>query len=126
MLIAVEASTCATTDSACACHDEDLNTQATTCITANCTVRESLTTKNLTSTSCGIAPYVDHSYVRILAVFVSLSAVSVLLRVAARLQARVPVWWDDIIITLSFVSKPLTPDPWRMLYADDCIPPSRS
>ncbi|KAL7624459.1 hypothetical protein AAE478_006024 [Parahypoxylon ruwenzoriense] len=113
VLIAVEDSTCSITNQTCVCHDETFNTHATACVAANCTVREGLFTKNLTSTSCGIAPRVDHSYVPVLITFVALSAVSVLIRVIARLQARVPVWWDDFIITLSFVRWLLAPEVFR-------------
>ncbi|KAI1078725.1 hypothetical protein F5B20DRAFT_547059 [Whalleya microplaca] len=103
MLTAVVASRCAITNQTCVCHDEDLNTKATVCVAANCTIRESLFTKNLTSVACGIAPSVNHSYVPVLIIFTTFSAVSVFLRVIARIQARVPVWWDDFIITLSFL-----------------------
>lgn len=33
----------------------------------------------------------------------ALGAISVLLRVVARLKAGYPVWWDDFMIALSFV-----------------------
>lgn len=33
----------------------------------------------------------------------ALGAVSVFLRVVARLKAGYPVWWDDFMIALSFV-----------------------
>ncbi|KAH8203898.1 hypothetical protein TruAng_001962 [Truncatella angustata] len=108
MLAAVKGSTCAIanqTNQTCVCHNEDLNAYATACITASCTIREALFTKNLTSTSCGIAPTVDHIYVTTSIIFVALSAICILLRVTARLQAKIPVWWDDFIITLSFVPR---------------------
>ncbi|KAI1381967.1 hypothetical protein F4677DRAFT_400427 [Hypoxylon crocopeplum] len=103
VLTAVEDSVCAITNQTCVCHDEDLNAKATACVTMNCTIREALFTKDLTYTSCGIAPGVDHSYMPITISFTALSAVAILLRVVARIQARVPVWWDDFIISLSFL-----------------------
>ncbi|KAI3320288.1 hypothetical protein HD806DRAFT_538477 [Xylariaceae sp. AK1471] len=103
LLTVVEEPTCAITDQACGCHNEDLNAKASACVDASCTIREALTTMNLTSTACGIAPHVNHSYVPVFIAFVSLSAISVLLRVITRLHTKVPVWWDDFIITLSFV-----------------------
>ncbi|KAI2628239.1 hypothetical protein GGS21DRAFT_492888 [Xylaria nigripes] len=103
LISAVEGSTCAVTDQACVCHNADLNAKATACVASSCTVKESLFTMNLTSTACGISPHVDHSYVPVFIAFVTLSAVSVLLRVIARLHTRVPVWWDDFIISLSFL-----------------------
>ncbi|KAH6646169.1 hypothetical protein BKA67DRAFT_541154 [Truncatella angustata] len=123
MLAAVKGSTCAIanqTNQACVCHNEDLNAYATACITASCTIREALFTKNLTSTSCGIAPTVDHIYVTTSIIFVALSAICILLRVTARLQAKIPVWWDDFIITLSFVlaSHGLGSDIWAVSFDD--------
>ncbi|KAF7538290.1 hypothetical protein G7054_g3068 [Neopestalotiopsis clavispora] len=103
LVTAIYESTCAITNSTCVCRDEELNTKATACITESCTVREGLFTKNLTSTSCGIAPHVDHSFLTPGIVFVTLSAISVGLRIVARIQAKLPVWWDDFIITLSFM-----------------------
>lgn len=104
MVITVEDSNCANSDRNCLCHNKHLNTQATACVTESCTVREALSTKNLTSTSCGISPTVDHSYVPVLMAFTVIAAVCVLLRVIARLKTRFPVWWDDLIVALSFVS----------------------
>ncbi|KAI1634613.1 hypothetical protein F4809DRAFT_651712 [Biscogniauxia mediterranea] len=104
ILDSVENSTCANTNQTCVCHDEAFNAQATACVAASCTVREALSTKNLTSTACGIAPETDYYYVPIIVVFITLCTISVAARVIARLQARIPVWWDDFIITLSFLS----------------------
>lgn len=70
---------------------------------SSCTVQQALFTKNLTSTACGISPHVDHSYMAPTIAFVVLSAVVVSLRVISRVQAKPAVWWDDFIITLSFV-----------------------
>ncbi|KAK2599438.1 hypothetical protein N8I77_011192 [Diaporthe amygdali] len=104
LMTAASDSSCAITNQTCVCHDEGLNTQATACILESCTVREALSTKNLTSTYCGIIPATIPSYVPVIVTFVVLCAVSILLRVIARLKTRVPVWWDDFIITLSFLS----------------------
>ncbi|KAI0842642.1 hypothetical protein F5Y06DRAFT_131966 [Hypoxylon sp. FL0890] len=103
ILTAVESSTCAITNQTCICYDGDLNAKATTCINANCTIREALFTKNLTSTSCGLTPATNSVYIPIDITFITLAAISVLLRVVARLQMRVPMWWDDFTITLSFL-----------------------
>ncbi|KAI0599540.1 hypothetical protein F4775DRAFT_591328 [Biscogniauxia sp. FL1348] len=103
ILDSVEDSTCASGNQTCVCHDEAFNAQATACVAANCTVREALSTKNLTSTACGIAPETEYYYVPIIIVFITLCAISVTARIFARLQARIPVWWDDFIITLSFL-----------------------
>lgn len=105
-MTAVEDSDCPVSNQTCICHNKNLNAQATACVTAGCTIRESLFTKNLTSTSCGISPTVDHSYVPVLMAFTAIAAVCVMLRVIARLKAKVPVWWDDFIVVMSFVSRP--------------------
>lgn len=102
-LDAIGNSSCTISDQACVCRDEDLETQATACIMETCTVREALFTKNLTATSCGIAPNIGPSYVPVFMALTALCAASVLLRVVARLKAGYPVWWDDFIISLSFV-----------------------
>ncbi|KAI0377676.1 hypothetical protein F5Y04DRAFT_263932 [Hypomontagnella monticulosa] len=103
MLTAVGASSCAVSNQTCLCHDQAFNTKATVCITANCTIREAFFTKNLTSTSCGIEPTVDHSFYPVFITFLILAAISLLLRIIARFQARLPMWWDDFFITLPFL-----------------------
>ncbi|KAI0505356.1 hypothetical protein F5B22DRAFT_628298 [Xylaria bambusicola] len=103
LISAIGESTCIATNQTCICSNQELNARATGCITQNCTIRETLTTQNLTSTLCGIAPRVDHSYVSVLIAFVTVSAVCVSLRVIARLHTRVPLWWDDFVVALSFL-----------------------
>lgn len=110
LLNAIDNSSCAISDQACVCYDEDLNVQATACIMESCTVREALSTKNLTATSCGIAPNIGASYVPLFMAMTALCAVSILLRVVARLKAGYPVWWDDFIIGVSFVGSTLHPE----------------
>lgn len=105
LITAIDNSSCAITNETCVCHDEALSAQATACIEESCTVREALSTKNQTSVSCGIEPNVGPSYVPAFMALTALCAVSVLLRVIARLKAGYPVWWDDFIITLSFVGQ---------------------
>ncbi|KAI0968281.1 hypothetical protein F4678DRAFT_443903 [Xylaria arbuscula] len=100
---AIEESTCAATNQTCVCTNQELNARATSCVTESCTIREVLTTQNLTSALRGITPRVDHSYVSILIAFVTVSAVCVSLRVIARLYDRVPVWWDDFVVAMSFL-----------------------
>lgn len=107
LITAIENSSCAITNQTCICYDEDLSAQATACIQDSCTVREALSTKNLTSTSCGIPPTTGPSYVPVFMTMTVLCAGSVLLRVVARLKAGYPVWWDDFIISLSFVGSAL-------------------
>lgn len=109
LINAIGNSSCAISDQACVCYDEDLNVQATACIMESCTVRVALSTKNLTATSCGISPNIGASYVPLFMAMTALCAVSILLRVVARLKAGYPVWWDDFIIGVSFVGSTLRP-----------------
>jgi hypothetical protein len=90
-------------DQPCVCASEDLTLQTTDCVLANCTITEGLLTRNLTSGACGRLPRVEHNYVSVLIAFFVLAAVAVLLRLVARVKARVPMWWDDLIIGFSFL-----------------------
>lgn len=103
LLTAVLESPCNLTDQACVCTNAHLQAQSTACVIESCTIREGLLTRNLTSTGCGVLPRQEHNYLIVLVVFFALSALAVFLRIVARLQARVPMWWDDFIIGLSFV-----------------------
>lgn len=87
----------------CICYNEDLSAQATACIKQNYIMREALSTKNMTATSCGISPTIGPSYVPVFIALTTIYAISLLLRIAVRLKAGYPIWWDNFIITLSFV-----------------------
>ncbi|KAI0479211.1 hypothetical protein GGR56DRAFT_665046 [Xylariaceae sp. FL0804] len=101
---AIQGSSCAATNQTCICSNEELNTVSKACTIANCTVREALFTQNLTSVSCGIAPRVDLSYIPITTSFLALAGLAVSLRIVARLQAKLPIWWDDFFVVISFFS----------------------
>ncbi|KAF2968351.1 hypothetical protein GQX73_g5201 [Xylaria multiplex] len=104
LITTIVESTCDVANQTCVCSNQDLNARATACVTASCTIREALATHNLTSTLCGIAPRVDHSSSPILIAFVTLSAISVSLRIITRLHDKAPIWWDDFVIAVSFLS----------------------
>ncbi|KAK2598161.1 hypothetical protein QQS21_005712 [Conoideocrella luteorostrata] len=55
---AVLHSTCAPTDAACICADEQIQVSSTSCIQASCSLKDALSTKNTTSTACN-APIRD-------------------------------------------------------------------
>lgn len=121
---AIENSSCAITNQTCLCYDEALNAEATACIRDSCTVREALSTKNSTSTSCGISPATGPSYVPVFMTMTVLCAVSILLRVVARMRAGYPVWWDDFIISLSFLGCiAFTTIAWKSKYIKICTAP---
>ncbi|CDM36432.1 Extracellular membrane protein, CFEM domain [Penicillium roqueforti FM164] len=53
MMTSVSQSSCKTTDQACLCNDVHYTAVLQECVLANCTIRESLTTKNVTTSACG-------------------------------------------------------------------------
>lgn len=96
-------SNCSLTDTACICSNKELQDNVSSCVLQNCSVRESLTTKNITATQC-------HQPVRNKGNFVSvtayaLGALSLLaygLRIASRFsQSLNSFGWDDLFITLA-------------------------
>jgi uncharacterized membrane protein YgcG len=103
LLQAVLESSCQLGDTACVCANPEITLQGTECVVANCTIRDALRTQNLTSNDCDIPPRVRDAPTVIFAVFFGISAAAILLRIVARLQARVPMWWDDLIIGVSFL-----------------------
>ncbi|KAK4167047.1 hypothetical protein QBC43DRAFT_204938 [Cladorrhinum sp. PSN259] len=88
-------SACALADNACRCADTAYQSQATACVLGACSVRDSLTTRNLTSTVCSIKPYVNHSAKPVYITMAIISGIFVALRFVARGRATVKVWWDD-------------------------------
>ncbi|KAK3319855.1 hypothetical protein B0T19DRAFT_273425 [Cercophora scortea] len=93
---AISNSTCTLTDVNCICSTASLNNAAAACMMTTCTVRESLTAKNITSHLCGVEPDNDDEIVTIFAVFISLTMVAVALRVLARILTSAYFWWDDL------------------------------
>ncbi|KAK3693404.1 hypothetical protein B0T22DRAFT_505145, partial [Podospora appendiculata] len=93
---AIANSTCSLEDTACQCSDAALNNQASGCILATCTVKEALTTLNITTAQCGVAPHVDHSHIPPLIAFIALAASAVVFRLIARVVTKNHFWWDDL------------------------------
>ncbi|KAF2085510.1 putative integral membrane protein [Saccharata proteae CBS 121410] len=56
VLQAFEASNCSVTDLHCICTNQELNAQATTCTESSCSHKDTLTTRNVTLSSCGYEP----------------------------------------------------------------------
>ncbi|KAJ0415818.1 GMC oxidoreductase [Aspergillus carlsbadensis] len=57
---AISQSSCAPTNQTCMCTDEDFTGMVELCVAESCSIREALTTKNVSSTSCG-APIRDRT-----------------------------------------------------------------
>ncbi|KAL3474065.1 integral membrane protein [Aspergillus californicus] len=89
-------SACAADDQNCICTNVDLNEGLNVCVSANCTVKEGLTTLNATETTCG-APIRDQTSLSIVIPAVGICAVLfVVLRVYTRLViAKLEIGLDD-------------------------------
>lgn len=98
---AVLNSTCTATDVPCICADSALQGQARQCILASCTVREQLTTLNITNGQCGIFPGHDRSWVPPMIFFIALAGVIFVLRLVSRIVCHTKLWWDDFFNLLA-------------------------
>ncbi|KAK8093579.1 hypothetical protein PG997_000264 [Apiospora hydei] len=86
LLTAVSQSPCAPGNQTCLCTNAPLQNSVTACVSASCTIKEALFTKNLTETNCH-APVRDKAdlYNNISIIFGVLSGFFVLLRLAFKL-----------------------------------------
>ncbi|KAK1752350.1 hypothetical protein QBC47DRAFT_390323 [Echria macrotheca] len=94
---------CNITDIACICPNEGIWTQATACVMSACTVRETLTTKNITHHVCTFPVEVDDDIVPALSVFIGLASLAVVLRILARVLTSAFFWWDDLCNFIAMV-----------------------
>ncbi|KAL2846401.1 hypothetical protein BJY01DRAFT_234642 [Aspergillus pseudoustus] len=98
-------SPCTATNQTCMCTDEDFTGMVELCVLQSCTVRESLTTKNITSTSCG-APVRDRTKVVSIAGLAgcALAVFFFGLRIIARLPCcGGQIGWDDWTMGLTML-----------------------
>ncbi|ESZ93409.1 hypothetical protein SBOR_6202 [Sclerotinia borealis F-4128] len=102
---AIADSTCSLTDQQCICTNVPLNTQVDECVLGSCTVKETLTTKNVTSVACN-APVRDKRelYNWISNSFVIASWLSYVARIAARFTSDTEFWWDDYMATVVMIA----------------------
>ncbi|KAH9204947.1 hypothetical protein DL95DRAFT_255244, partial [Leptodontidium sp. 2 PMI_412] len=98
---ALRNSTCSATDKACVCADAVLNTQVSICVQSSCSIKEQLTTMNITSITCS-APVRNKTkvYRNVGITFYTLSILSVALRFIAQFKRGFSIWYDDWIIVL--------------------------
>ncbi|KAL3445017.1 hypothetical protein BJX65DRAFT_282564 [Aspergillus insuetus] len=83
-------SSCSASDQECICTNVDLNRKLEVCVAANCTVKEGLTTLNVTNTECG-APIRDQTALSIVLPAVGFGAlIFVAIRVYTRLAVTAP------------------------------------
>lgn len=102
---AIANSTCAPTNQTCLCTNAPLQSEVTACVTASCTIKEALTTKNLTSTSCD-APVRGKGYVysTLSTVMGSVTGAVVVLRFASKYATGSTFWFDDYFIATALLS----------------------
>ncbi|KAF7945312.1 hypothetical protein EAE96_010088 [Botrytis aclada] len=101
---ALSNSTCSPTDQQCICTNVPLNTAVNICVMEECTIKEALSTKNVTSVACN-APVRDKRdlYNWISNSFVVASWVAYLLRIASRFTSDTQLWWDDYVATFVMI-----------------------
>ncbi|KAI1151960.1 CFEM domain-containing protein [Nemania diffusa] len=88
-------STCTPNDTPCICENSALKNQTQQCVLSSCTVREQLTTLNITNAECGIFSGQDRSWLPPLLFFIILATVVFMLRVVSRVVCQMKFWWDD-------------------------------
>ncbi|KAF2731278.1 hypothetical protein EJ04DRAFT_545296 [Polyplosphaeria fusca] len=102
---AIADSPCQLTDAKCICTNAPLQSSVEACVLKSCTVKQALTTKNITMTTCN-APIRDRSSEGKL-VNITLGVISaccVLLRIVYKLLVtRQELGWDDIFIVITLI-----------------------
>ncbi|KAF7548704.1 hypothetical protein G7Z17_g6882 [Cylindrodendrum hubeiense] len=95
-------SPCTATNTTCMCTNEVLQTQMTACVTTSCTVKESLTTKNLTVTNCS-SPIRDDSgeYIVLCNTFAIIAGLCIIQRFASKLYWKLDLGFDDWFILIT-------------------------
>ncbi|KAF2261908.1 hypothetical protein CC78DRAFT_570174 [Lojkania enalia] len=102
---AVRNSPCTFTDQVCICANTQLQRSVEACVTKICTVKEALSVKNVTMSSCG-APVRDKrsEFKTISNTLGVISACCVLLRIIYKLAITVAeLGWDDIFILVTLI-----------------------
>ncbi|KAK2055186.1 CFEM domain-containing protein [Colletotrichum caudatum] len=97
---------CAPTNQTCICTDDRFQLNVTLCVSATCTIPESLATKNASLTSCG-APVRNRAkgYVALSNALAVMAAVCVSARFAYKiLFAGLDVGWDDWFVLATLVA----------------------
>jgi hypothetical protein len=97
---------CSLTDTACICADTETQAAVAQCITSSCTVKESLTARNVTATICHEQPRNESESLKAINIaMIVISAVFVALRIGHKLAG-----WrtsrfglDDFFIVLTFL-----------------------
>ncbi|KAM3416072.1 hypothetical protein BST61_g9557 [Cercospora zeina] len=112
LLTAIAASPCQANNLTCTCESKELNDNTTACVTASCSVKNQLTTKNVSDTLCQ-APFRDRRPKNRILVLSGLGVASIafLLRICSKINFSrsanggwsTTLWWDDAVIIGAFV-----------------------
>ncbi|KAF4119510.1 CFEM domain [Geosmithia morbida] len=97
---------CSPTDTECMCTSEAFQANVTGCVSISCTIPQSLTTKNVTETTCG-APVRDRSrkLVRIVDGLTILAGIFVLVRLVCKVVvSKVHLMLDDWLILATLLT----------------------
>ncbi|KAL5379990.1 hypothetical protein DPSP01_008028 [Paraphaeosphaeria sporulosa] len=102
---AIAASPCELTDTACICTNAELNANVEGCVLRSCTLRESLTTKNLTTTTCHAPVRSKNMTLKLTNIILgAVSATCVLTRILYKsFFSAGELGWDDYIILATVV-----------------------
>ncbi|KAK2627136.1 hypothetical protein QTJ16_003102 [Diplocarpon rosae] len=101
---ALQNSRCASTDLACICSDVALTTQVGVCVGTSCTVKESLITKNITTSSCHAPTRGKRGRFILAIVLYSISTFALILRLISNSTSKYKFWYDDAVVLLLFLS----------------------
>ncbi|KAK0736651.1 hypothetical protein B0T21DRAFT_288000 [Apiosordaria backusii] len=96
VVAAINESSCARTDNDCICSSARFDKDASFCVQAHCTPRETLTAKNITYQWCDHLNEGDRTLLPAFSIFLGLAIAAVALRLIARVVTDAWFWWDDL------------------------------
>ncbi|KAK2009728.1 hypothetical protein LZ32DRAFT_513089, partial [Colletotrichum eremochloae] len=107
VLKVIPQTSCAATNQTCLCQDSSFFRLVEPCVSVNCTIKEALVTKNMTSKRCNL-PKIDESDKLIhINLLIILPTIAIIIRMIVKLQ-RWSAWGpDDSTIVPAYVSKVL-------------------
>ncbi|KAH8726472.1 hypothetical protein GQ44DRAFT_163115 [Phaeosphaeriaceae sp. PMI808] len=98
--------TCAPTDQACICTNQNFQSNVSLCVAKTCTIPESLATKNISLTNCG-APVRDRgqNYVKISNPMAIVAAAFVVMRFTFKgFYSKLDIGWDDWAVLATLIA----------------------
>ncbi|XHG06240.1 hypothetical protein AWENTII_009445 [Aspergillus wentii] len=118
MAVTIPKSSCTLTDQTCQCTDTTYTALLQECVVSSCTIKESLTTKNVTTTACG-APVRDRtkavSYAGVIGLVIA--CIAFVLRIVARFKC-LGVSGDTSFSTISLADTGLGRDMWTLPFTN--------